>query len=165
MKYIKLSVMSYINPSSPSLRKTVESQQLGLWCRKLRLKALPLYHHNLTQSYNQVVAVAHSNLPKALTPCLDFCFFKDCITFSVWWTHGFASIARILKLASHTSLSPTSLASKCPQQCICSNARINPSSPSLVDLYPHQISRWGIKICHNHAFFENLQQVNCYCAL
>jgi hypothetical protein len=38
---------------------------------------LPLYCHKLTQSYNQVVAVAHSNLPKALLA----------------WISGFAEIA------------------------------------------------------------------------
>lgn len=153
--------MCCINPSSPSLRKTVESQQLGLWW------GWRFFHCTTTTWHNHTIELwcCHSNLPKVLTPCLDFCFCKDCITFSVWWTHGFASIAWILKLASHTSSSPTLLALKYPQQHICSNARFNPSSPSLVDLYLHQISCWGIKICHNHAFFENLQQVNCYCAL
>ncbi len=45
--------MCCINPSSPSLRKTVESQQLGLQCRKLRLKWF--FHCTATSWHNHTI--------------------------------------------------------------------------------------------------------------
>jgi hypothetical protein len=63
--------------------------------------------------------------------CLIFCYCKDCIIISAWWTHGFASISWILKLISHTIHFQHQLHFTTHlQQCI-----IDPSSWQLINRY------------------------------